>query len=83
MLLIVTSYFVQLSLQVYTLALLTVAMTENSHSVGFFFVIQFRMRDIIYFPRRESCSFFRYIVELITATNRRELLTYAAALVLF
>lgn len=82
-LLIVASYFVQLSLQVYTLGLLTVAMRENSHRVGvsFFFVPQFRMRYLIYFPRRESCSFFRYIVKLITSGNRRELLIYAAVLV--
>jgi len=85
MLLIVACYFVQLSLHVYTLALLTVVVRRDSHrvGVGFVFVAQFRMSYLIYFPRRESCSFFSYIVELITSSNRRELLTYGAVLVPF
>lgn len=85
MLLIVASFFVELNLQLYTLALLTAAVREDSHrgGVGFSFVPQFRTRYLIYLPSRESYSFFRSMGKLITSSNRRELLTYAAVLVPF
>lgn len=85
MLLIIVSFFVQLNLQLCTLALLTAAVREDSHrvGVGFSSVPQFRERDLIYLPSRESYSFFRCMGKLITSSNQRELLTYAAVLVPF